>query len=487
MRNLVHFTFCLSFAFSAFQAHAGDDSTPNRIRVSQPGAAEAENMRHEVREHISFTYQKIDLESVSATDTGMDQLVLKEDDGVAEFTPPPSDEPTGFKAIRGDDPGFNDFQQVGQGSVAYEWMGAYIDNELQNHVVGYAYVINGGGAPQHWNADGYAQTPEDGNLDMSIYTRSFVASVTKQITSVATVKILDAAGLSIDTYIKDYLPAGWAKGNGVNSLKFRHLLTHSTGWGQLWNTLTEEEQEDWNNGWDGLKYVVSLDAAPGSAYSYKNANTALLRVLIPQIWVQMGGAPYTEVTEGNHDLIYLAYVQNNIFEPAGIYNVACWMQSGEEEALAYSFDHADTGGIEHEIHLGEGCGGHAGLRLSAYELAKYLAYLRHSDEIVTLSQLSLINSQALGWDYADDGKYTKSGGWFSTYTVDLGLNESNGLYIDLPLQLNTTFEYQKESRACVAMLPYNVEASLIINSEYEGGGDISPCGILLDAFNFAAN
>ncbi|MEW8688540.1 MAG: hypothetical protein AB2556_22230 [Candidatus Thiodiazotropha sp.] len=265
------------------------------------------------------------------------------------------------------------------------------------------------------------------------------------------------------------------------------MLTHATGWGQLWDTLTDEETADWNNRWDGLEYVISLDASPGSGYSYKNANTALLRILIPQIWVQMGGAPYTEVTAANHELLYLAYLQNYIFDPIGIHNVVCWMQPAYSEALAYSFDHVETGGIAHQINLNSGCGGHAGLRLSATELAKYLAYLRHSDWILTLAQLGLINSEALGWDYAYDGKYTKNGAWFSSYAVDTNPDDG-GLFIDLPFKLDTVYEYRKSSRACVAVLPYGVEASLVINSEYEGGGEgFSTCGILRDAFDFAAN
>ncbi|MET0068325.1 MAG: serine hydrolase [Candidatus Thiodiazotropha sp.] len=431
-------------------------------------------------------------EQVSRDQAGRNAYVgdfsLVTDDGSLEFTPPADTGPDGFISVDVTDPsGPSDFTDTWQDSVAYDWMGAYIDYRLQDHVVGYAYVINGDGQPKQWNAFGDAKTPPDGDLEMSVHTRSFIASVTKHITSVATVKILHQAGLSIETPIVDYLPAGWKLGDNVTGIKFRHLLTHATGWGQLWDNLDEKEREDWNNGWDGLKYVVSLDAAPGSLYSYKNANTALLRILIPQVWVQMGGAPYPEVTSGNHDLMYLTYVKNNIFDPIGIYNVGCWMQANYDEALAYSFDHVDSGGIAHTIDLGLGCGGHTGLRLSAVELAKYLAYLRYSDQIISLSELGLINSLELGWDDATDGKYTKSGAWFSTTSVNIN-SKDGGMYWDLPLKLNTEYEYRKASRACIAMMPNGVEASLVINSEFEGGGEgFSTCGILRDAFDFVSN
>jgi CubicO group peptidase (beta-lactamase class C family) len=412
---------------------------------------------------------------------------LVTDEGSMEFTPPADTGPDGFTSIDVRDPsGPSGYTNTPRGSVAYNWMGAYIDYRLQDHVVGYAYVINGDGQPKQWHAHGYAKTPPDGDLEMSVHTRSFIASVTKQITSVATVKILHQAGLSIETSIANYLPAGWKLGGNVSDIKFRHLLTHATGWGQLWNNLDEKERAGWNNGWDGLKYVVSLDTVPGSLYSYKNANTALLRILIPQIWVQMGGAPFSQVTADNHDLMYLNYVQNNIFDPIGIYNVGCWMQANYDEALAYSFDHVESGGVAHTIDLGSGCGGHAGLRLSAAELAKYLAYLRYSDQIISLSELGLINSMELGWDDATNGKYTKSGAWFSTISVNINSNDG-GLFLDLPLKLNTEYKYRKASRACIALMPNGVEASLVINSEFEGGGDgYSTCGILRDAFDLAS-
>ncbi|MET0053065.1 MAG: serine hydrolase [Candidatus Thiodiazotropha sp.] len=439
-------------------------------------------------EEVTMVYSRINYDQVSRSAYVGDFSGVT-DDGSLEFTPPADTGPDGFAAINPIDPsGPSGYTVTEQGTTAFNWMAAYIDYQLQDHVVGYAYVINGDGQPKEWNAAGYAKTPQDGDLEMSVHTRSFLASVTKHITSVATVKILHEAGLTIDTPIAGYLPAGWKLGKNVSGIRFRHLLTHATGWGQLWNTLSDAEQEDWNNGWDGLKYVVSLDLAPGSFnYSYKNANTALLRILIPQIWVQMGGAPYTEVTASNHDLMYLSYVQHNIFNPIGIYSVSCSMQASYDEALAYSFDHVETGGVEHSIDLGSGCGGHSGLRLSAVELAKYLAYLRYSDQIISLSELGLINSEELGWDDATDGKYTKSGAWFSTTSVNIN-SKDGGLFLDLPLKLNTEYEYRKSSRACIAMMPNGVEASLVINSEFEGGGEgFSTCGILRDAFDFASN
>lgn len=370
--------------------------------------------------------------------------------------------------------------------VAIDWMAAYIDSVMENQVVGYAYVINKDGQMVASNAQGYARTVEDGNLPMSINTRSFTASVTKQITAIATIKILHAAGLTVDEPIESYLPKEWGLGFGfwgANGVTFRHLMTHTTGLGQMFAEFKENNDQtalsSWGNDWDGLEWVVLNGANPGASSSYKNANYAFLRLLIPAIWVEMGGAPYAEVTEGNHAIMYIAYVQQQIFEPIGINNVVCWIQGGQEEALAYSKDFIAEGGIAHELFINT-CGGYAGLRLSVYELAKYLAYLRHSDEIITTAQLVLANQDMLGWDSSNGaGWYWKGGAWSSKYTMAL---ENN--FDEFGLALDNTVEYSKSSYTCIMTFPYGYEASIVINSEYKTSFESSKCGVLKDAFEF---
>ncbi len=382
-----------------------------------------------------------------------------------------------------------DFNIEQAGSVELDWMAAYIDTVLQDQVVGYAYAINKDGSIVRSGANGFARTADDGQLDMSIHTRSFVASVSKQVTAVATIKILHQAGLTVDTLIEDYLPAEWLKSGGFwgkNGLTFGDLMTHSTGLGQAFDLMKANDDvtalASWGNDWDGLEFVVSNGADPGASYSYKNANYALLRVLIPEVWVQMGGAPYDEVTEANHSLMYLAYVYQNVFEPAGVYNVTCWVQSAQEEALAYSKDFVEEGGVAHEINFSS-CGGHSGFRLSAYQLAKYLAYLRHSDEIITYQQLNQINQALLGWSSsAENGIYWKGGDNYSNYIIGADNNIGGQVFAT-----QSTVEFRKSSHACVMIFPNGYEASIVINSEYKTGFESSACGVLKDAYSFTVS
>jgi len=409
------------------------------------------------------------------------------DDSIIQYTPESKNSIDDFAIFDGRKPpiGSDSYKNSRQGSVLLDYMAAYIDTVLQKQVVGYAYVINEDGSPEKQNAWGYARTADDDLLDMSVYTRSFIASVTKQLTAAATIKILDQAGISVDSLIDDYLPSEWTAGFGFwgqNGITFRHLLTHQSGLNQIFNALSEDDKESWGNDWDGLEFVVVNGAIPGAAYSYKNANFALLRILIPRVWLTLGTAPYNEVTKSNHSSMYLSYVYQNILEPISIYSVGCWMQyASQEEALAYSTDFVEKGGVEH-IASFSSCGGHTGFRMSAMELARYLAYLRHSSDILSFSQKVAMDQGLLGWSSGSgDGFYWHGGTQYSTLTMPA---ENTG---GISYAFSSEVEYRKSSYACVMTFPYGVEASLVINSEFKTGFTDSACGVLKKAFEFSAD
>ncbi len=59
-------------------------------------------------------------------------------------------------------------------------------------------------------------------------------SATKTVTAIATMKLLRANYLTVESSIDAYLPPDWQRGPGLDtkSVKFRHLLTHTSGNGQ---------------------------------------------------------------------------------------------------------------------------------------------------------------------------------------------------------------------------------------------------------------
>jgi CubicO group peptidase (beta-lactamase class C family) len=357
-------------------------------------------------------------------------------------------------------------------STAVE-MRQHILDSLTGKATGFAYAIVKDGQLVVGEGVGKARTGPDGNRNMTRSSRLNVMSVTKTTTAVAILQLLDELNLSIHSKIEPWLPSEWTKGLGfwgANGLSFRHLLTHTSGLGQYFDQLkamNPESAESWGNDWDGLEFVVSNGAAPGSAYSYKNANYALLRIMIPALWKATGNHPGINViNEVNVGIWYLAYVQQRVFGPAGASGVTCAESNDATAALVYNASNTAAGGklVETNPPNLDGCGGHANLHLSALDLAKFMAHLTHGT-LLSPGQRFLMDGFRLGWNkssntqgkvgiywHGGDGKWTNGG-------------------------------VKREVHACVMKFPGDIQATLVVNSNITSG--TYQCTVLLNAYKQA--
>lgn len=353
---------------------------------------------------------------------------------------------------------------ITSGVVDIDAMAANIQADLSGNAVGYAYAIVKNGVLTRTGSGGLARRPVEagGSMSMNSLRRLQVASVTKPITAVAVLQLLEASGKTVDDPISPYIPAGWVKGLGINGLSFRHLLTHTSGFDQAYQALSPADQALWDNDWDGLQFVVSNGATPGAAYGYRNANFALLRVLIPALWKASPLNPgIGAITEGNHGPLYMSYLQQYIFTPAGVASVACESQDPTYPS-AYGYDVSDPNEGGRSGNATDGCGGHAGLHLSARDLAAFMAHTRYNNAVLSPAMRQVMDDGKLGWDPGSDvapsrvDKFYHGGDW------------------------------SVQGRAwhtCVMKFPQNVEASLVVNSDITTGK--LQCTILKDAFNNA--
>ncbi|MCH9651210.1 MAG: beta-lactamase family protein [Deltaproteobacteria bacterium] len=342
-------------------------------------------------------------------------------------------------------------------------MAQFLEDTLdENSVVGMSYALSQHGQLAIAGSTGFAQRNPDAEVPMTSKIRSTVASVSKAVTAPLIYKLLAANGLDIDSPIASWLPAGWVKGpgfvNNANGLTFRHLLTHTSGLNQEFNALKDAGLEGpWGNGWDGLEFVVENGTVPDSPRQYKNANFALLRILIPELWKAAGG-PGTAVTKANVGERYLSYLHELVMDREDIESVVCWPQTGYPEAKGYNFDDMSLAGYSSSSSL-DGCGGHANLHLSAQELTQYAAAFRFDDGIMSPGDRSTMRTARAGWNGAgavDGGTaYDHGGAW----------NHSGG----------------RRTRTCMMELPNGVNASIIINSQPAVGS----CSALRQAFNAA--
>lgn len=361
-------------------------------------------------------------------------------------------------------------------------MEAKIRAYYQGRVVGFAYAINHDQLLARSGAWGMARRSIDGGQPMTVQTRFQVASVSKAVNAIYFFSVLrrvqtkkgpDYVGL--DSPVSPWLPPSWIQGPGFmgpNGVTFRQLLAHTSGLRQIWDGLDKDARKPWGNDWDGLKYVVSLGAKPGFPRAYKNANSALFRILIPRLLRVSGVGSLVEITKDTAGPAYVAYLNQYLFAPLGIAWVDCQVRRDGNYAMFYDYDGPRLAGF----FSGWGeqdCGGHAGLQLSVMELAKLLAYVRYTDLILDDAGRQAMSGQALGWfnrknvGTPETAKLLKAGDWYN-------------YYIDKDTQPSAVAAIH----ACVMQYPRKVEAVLLINSTIAGGAP-RPCDGLDQAYEAA--
>lgn len=283
-------------------------------------------------------------------------------------------------------------------------------NKVKDRVTGYAMQLRQNGAPVYtliWN---WAQTPADANQGWKLDTRMHVASVSKYITAVAMVKLLDAKGISLDAKIINYLPAHWVKGPKVNLVSFRQLLNHTSGFASTSSA----------SNYNFMKTMVATGALSNGTYDYENMNFGLCRLLLAVI---NGNIPQNfnvgPITDQVWDAVgisaYKSYCQTNIFNPAGVPNASFEPLPAFKNALAYKFPHNNEDGWN-SGDLKSMAGG-AAWRLSVDDLLKVMDHVRRRNTIIPAARAQQMLDQKLGIDQAIDtpaGKiYAKNGSWSS--------------------------------------------------------------------------
>lgn len=335
-------------------------------------------------------------------------------------------------------------------------MATEIQSALSGNVAGFSYAIADRSQLAIAGAGGFAQRSPNPTHAMTSLTPSTVASVTKHLTGVALLALLERNGMAPDDEVLGHLPSAWDPHATVNGLTFEHLLTHTSGFNQLLTTTTVEGT---GNDWDGLQTTIEqVGAIPGASRQYKNANFALQRVLIPALRRQLEGNSVPVVTESNSRELYLDALDSIAFERLGIQDISCEPAAGQVEALSYNFADTSIQGRSWAT-TSSGCGGHAGLQLNAQQLAAFLTGVRYSDHILSAASKDYMDAERAGWSSASavDGgtAYSHGGDYYG----------GNG----------------RETHTCVMRLPDGIDAALIINSDTP----TSACTVLRTSYNAA--
>ena len=151
-----------------------------------------------------------------------------------------------------------------------------VNKKMKNTVKGYAFAIGDKGGIRARVEGGWAQDPVDGNLKMTTKIPGCIGSVSKMMSSVALLNLLEALpGVKLDAPIFTKLPEKWQqkyKGTQVECLTYRQLLQHRSGF---------RKGSDVTN----LDSMATLPkSCPFEASrKYNNSNISLLRYLITNL------------------------------------------------------------------------------------------------------------------------------------------------------------------------------------------------------------
>jgi hypothetical protein len=436
----------------------------------------------------------------------------------------------------------------GPGPVDVDDFETWIHRSLAGNVVGYGLAISVAGIPAAVGQGGFAQIPLlDQNVVFTHQTDIQVASVSKTITAIALLQLMEKLGISPDDPIGPYLPETWVQGPGFSdgAITFDDLLTHQTGVDQalaaMINAATEPLPS--SNRWEGLELLVATGISSDVAASacptknddgtytlggpeepaddhygvscYKNANYALARELIWGLALQTGdlGAAYDVADPKDMPMAsatgYQKVVRDHVLTPAGVAGSCKATGSPAQRSLMYdiegnvplvmltagadAYDNNDSDLLE--------CGPY-NWSLSALDLVKIMGKLSCGDMLSDASK-TLMNERKLGWSAASNSatypnRFWKEGGWTQIRSKveqalwplhanhpanDPTASKEGCAPIGPNLVCPATGAATNRIHSCVVEFPFGIDAALVINSALRSDPEASACTVLLEAFD----
>ena len=168
---------------------------------------------------------------------------------------------------------------------------------------------------------GYGERDRENHLPADVSTVYRIASITKQFTVAAVMRLVERGSVGLDDPITRFLPQypQWS------SVTVRQLLNHTSGIKSY--TSTPEWRQRWNDDLSPTQLVAFVEKAPfdfppGSAWSYNNTGYMLLGMLLEKVT----GQPYA------------ALVQREFFEPLGMQSATYCPSRPTDAAYAVGYD-----------------------------------------------------------------------------------------------------------------------------------------------------
>lgn len=203
-----------------------------------------------------------------------------------------------------------------------------------------------------------------------------IGSISKVLTALAVLQLQEAGKLRLDDPLEKYLPElNWTYEEGLEPVKIRHILSHTSGLTEaIWNGFFSDME---NNSAFLLEQAARIHIVrpQGRLRSYSNLGYGLLGVLIERV----------------SGLSYAAYLQQHIFEPLGMQRSGVVGVDSMSAPLSDGYIEADSSlvnsGTEAEPPIRDAAAG--GLFSTAKDLSRLAQELRRPSVLSELVIMGL--------------------------------------------------------------------------------------------------
>jgi CubicO group peptidase (beta-lactamase class C family) len=279
-----------------------------------------------------------------------------------------------------------------------EWA-TYVADHIGD-VAGYAFVVAHNDKIVAEGASGFARTSADPPEEpWTVRTRINLASVSKCVTAVAMLKLMDQHRLRVDEPFYPQIEARCPSvATGVASVTFQNLLEMKSG---LVGDGTLETPDIWAFLSGYLQQPLA--GTPGVTSLYSNTNFTILQAIISLL-------VDPENKGGDGVQPYVRYVTDHVLIPMGIEPSIFNPIPDPRASATLSYAYSDIGSGQYWTTFN--CVGAGGWIASPRELIKLLIGIR-KDRVLNKSWTQKMLSEQLGWYEYDgvDGKYYDHNGW----------------------------------------------------------------------------
>ncbi|MBS3681168.1 beta-lactamase family protein [Ornithinibacillus massiliensis] len=259
-------------------------------------------------------------------------------------------------------------------------------------------------------------TMSDGS-PVSEDTTFLIGSISKPLTSLAIMELVEEGEIILDEPIDTYIPWFTYKTDSNKSIRVRHLLEQTSGISTYEGLkVTDQENRDENSGITQAVEELSgveLRQSPGKVYEYNSANYLLLGAIIEAVSNQA----------------FSTYINDNIFAPLDMENTTADYESAIDKGLVPGYQSWFGQPVK-----GDGLYDHSGapygyMTSTSSDLIKFIEFMLQGGELLNERSLAELQSPpesgqryGLGWHFPRSGnKYPYHTGATTDYRSEIFL------------------------------------------------------------------